>query len=276
MLQFTVDSVLCTRCGDCVTDCPTRIIEMADGNAPIIKPEDEGECMQCQHCLTICPTAAVSILGHDPKDSLPLDYEHLPSLDQMAVLVRGRRSVRRYKQENVDPALLKRLLADMANAPTGVNSRKLTFHLVDSIEVQARFRENVLARIIAADEAGELPESARYLKRIVTLWKSEQRDLLFRTAPHSIIVTAPPDAPCGEQDLVIALAYFELLAQSAGLGTVWWGMLKWVLETMPDLKECLGIPAGHHYYAMLFGTPSYQYARTAQRDDAAKVVRIEM
>lgn len=276
MLQFVVSSDLCTQCGECVLDCPARIIEMSDGNAPVVLPENEAECMQCQHCLTVCPTGAISILGHDPRMSVPLDAEHLPTLDQVSVLVRGRRSVRRYKDENVDPALLERLLADAANAPTGVNARKLTFHLIDDKEVQARFRQRALERIIAADRAGSLPESARYLKRIVTLWESEGRDLLFRGAPHALIVTAPPDAPCPEQDVVIALAYFELLAQSAGLGTVWWGMLSWVLETLPDLKELLGIPADHKYYAMLFGVPSYRYARTAQRDDAARVVRITL
>jgi nitroreductase len=257
-------------------DCPARIIEMSDGDPPRIRPENERDCMQCQHCLTVCPTGAISILGRDPRASLPLDREHLPSLDQMSVLVRGRRSVRRYRDENVDPQLLRRLLADAANAPTGVNARKLTFRVIDDKEVQARFRRKALDRIIEADQAGTLPESARYLKRIVSLWQSEGRDLLFRGAPHALIVSAPPDAPCPEQDVVIALAYFELLAQSAGLGTVWWGMLSWVLETLPDLKEVLGIPSDHKYYAMLFGVPAFQYARTAQRDDAAVVLRVDL
>ena len=73
----------------------------------------------------------------------------------------------------------------------------------------------------------------------------------------------------------IALATFELLAASAGLGTVWCGMLKMALELAPDLKPLLDLPAeGVHYYPMLFGYPAVEYARTVQRDGAATIKRL--
>ena len=99
-------------------------------------------------------------------------------------------------------------------------------------------------------------------------------DILFRGAPHILVVSAPPDAPCASEDVTLALAYFDLLAQSAGLGTVWCGMLKMVLKTLPDLKALIGVPPGHAHYGMLFGIPAVHYARTVQRDDAAVVKRV--
>jgi hypothetical protein len=66
---------------------------------------------------------------------------------------------------------------------------------------------------------------------------------------------------------------FELLAQSAGLGTVWCGLLKLAFESAPTLKSLVDLPPGHHYYAMLFGHPAVHYARTVQRDDAATIKR---
>ena len=85
-----------------------------------------------------------------------------------------------------------------------------------------------------------------------------------------------PDAPCPNQDVALALAYFELLAQSAGLGTVWWGIAQMVFMVLPDLKALIGVPVKHLYYAMLFGIPSVHYPRTVQRDNAAIVRRVKI
>jgi len=87
-------------------------------------------------------------------------------------------------------------------------------------------------------------------------------------------VSAPPDAACPPEDVVLALAYFELIAQAAGLGTVWCGLAKWLLEVLPDLKPVLGLRADAHYFCMVFGVPAIHFARTVQRDAAAVVKRV--
>ncbi|MEI7437601.1 MAG: nitroreductase family protein [bacterium] len=268
MLDFTVDEKLCTRCGVCVRDCPSRIIAMADGNAPSIAPEQETACLQCQHCLAVCPTAAVGILGRKPADSLPLSTGSFPTLERMELLVRGRRSVRQYRDENVDPALLRRLLAAMANAPTGVNRHELTFTVIDDKDDLHRLREKVLAGLAASTR---IPERYGYLIQAGKAYHEHHNDIIFRGAPHAIFVSAPPDAPCPGQDVALSLAYFELLAQSAGLGTVWWGIAQMFFAVLPELKALVGIPPKHVYYAMLFGIPSVHYHRTVQRDNAAVV-----
>ena len=273
MLQFHVNEKTCTRCAQCVADCPSCIIELPEGSVPRIRTEKEALCIQCQHCLAVCPTASISILGRKPSDSLPLTPGVLPGLDAMTHLVRGRRSVRRFRDVNVDPSVLRHLLATLANVPTGVNRRELTFTLIDDKAAMSHFREQVLVATDAAAKAGRIPERFGYLLTAASAYREQGRDILFRTAPHALVVSAPPDAPCPQQDVVLALAYFDMLAQSGGLGTVWWGMLKLVLETLPELKVLLGLPADHVYYAMLFGVPAVRYARTVQRDDAAKVRR---
>ena len=101
MLSFEVDLQSCTRCGECIADCPARIIVMEEG-VPTIAPDREATCYRCQHCLAICPTGAVSILGLKPSGSRPLAGSY-PDPDKLEALIRGRRSVRRYKQENLEP-----------------------------------------------------------------------------------------------------------------------------------------------------------------------------
>ena len=276
MLNFTVDDERCVRCGKCAKDCIAEIIEQKDKELPSIRSEQEENCLQCQHCLAVCPAGAISILGHNPGDSLELKAGSLPPPSQVATLIRGRRSIRHYRDENVDPWLLKNLLATVANAPTGVNRRELTFTVIDDKAAMGRFRDKALNELRQAIKDGKVTESAGYLLEAVPAWFECKQDIVFRGAPHMLIVSAPLDSPCPQEDIVIALAYFELIAQSSGLGTVWCGLVKWLLEILPELKQVLGLPVDHKYYCMLFGVPAIHFARTVQRDDAAVVKRVTL
>lgn len=275
MLLFTVDDAKCTRCDQCVLDCPSRIIERTGKAVPVIRPKNEARCIQCQHCLAVCPPAAVSIFGRDPARSLPLTAKSFPDADKMITLVRGRRSVRRYHDENVDPALIQKLLAALANAPSAINRRALTFSVIDDKAVMNGFRLKALDGLAEAGKAGRVPERFAYLMQAGPAWFEQGVDMIFRGAPHLLIVSAAEESVCPQEDVNLALAEFDLLAQCAGLGTVWCGMAKMVLELLPELKEVVGLTPGHYYYAMLFGRPSVRYARTVQRDDAARIRRIE-
>ena len=274
MLDFMVDDELCTRCGECTRDCPAQIIEPQGTAIPRITSDKEVNCLRCQHCLAVCPTGAVSILGKKPADSLDLTEEALPAADAMELLVRGRRSVRRFREKEVDPELIKRLLAAAVNAPTGANRSALTFTLVDDRDAMDCLRKKVLEALRAADEAGRIPDQLAYLKIAIPAYFKNKVDIIFRDAPHLLIVSAGPEALCPNEDIPIALTNFELLARSSGVGTVWCGMLKMAFEALPELKSLVSLPADYGYYAMLFGTPAVCYLRTVQRDDCAPVRHI--
>lgn len=96
-------------------------------------------------------------------------------------------------------------------------------------------------------------------------WLRGERDAIFRDAPHVIIASVDRESPCVEVDGVIALSYFDLLAQANGVGTVWAGMVNALFRLLPRCREWLDIPENHTVsYAILFGMPSIRYARTAQ------------
>lgn len=268
MLDFSINQSTCTRCGECVADCPSRIIAMLDG-VPAILPEKEANCYRCQHCLMICPTGAVSILGLKPSDSRPL-RGNLPDPDALETLIKGRRSVRRYKPENLDPALMQRLL-DVANhAPTGMNSRDVLFTVVDDREKLATLRGTVMAGLSRLVRDGLLPEGMEFFADFVRVWEEKGADILFRGAPHLLIASAPRTAASPVPDCLIALSYFELFAQSLGVGTVWNGLTKWAInDLLPEIRHDLAIPDEHVIgYAMSFGLPALQYHRTVQHGTA--------
>lgn len=267
MLHFTVDKELCVSCGACAEDCLPQAIQM-EGEYPSIPNEEH--CMRCLHCLAVCPTGAISILGHDPAESEPLKGR-LPAPEQVATLMKGRRSVRRYKQENVDPALLRRVLDVAAHAPTGVNARQLWVTVIDDTASMDAFRKEVYQRLEDLVRENRMPENPRrqFFSSAPELWR-KGLDPIFRHAPHCVLVSNAKDAPCREQDSLIYLSYFELMAQSGGLGTVWCGLLYWCLRlVLPELIPRLGIPETHELgYTMLFGSPAVQYQRTAERGPA--------
>jgi len=273
MLQFSVDDNLCTRCGLCKRDCLSGIIQQGGDRLPAIAEEYEGRCMRCQHCLAICPTGAISILGKSPADSRPITPDSFPSFDQLAHLVRGRRSVRQYQQENVDPALLARLLAALAHAPTGGNACALTFTVIDDLAVMKEFQGRMITAIRASATNDGLPE--RY-RPMFDFPDAKLKARIFRGAPHAIMISAPPTVPTPAEDTALAIANFELLARSAGLGSVWWGFLRFFADGIPEIRTLLGIPEDHVFAAALFGYPAVRYARTVQKDDAAVVRRIAL
>ena len=271
MLDFVVDDERCIRCRECVKDCPAVIIKQVGTDLPVIAPDDEAKCIQCQHCLAVCPTGAISILGKDPDDSVPLAAEQLPTLDAMELLVRGRRSIRRFHETPVSQEIIARLLATTEYAPTGANRRDLTFTVIDDVEAMTRIRADVMDQLRVALADGTVPESMAFLHMAVPAYDKYGVDIIFRGAPHLVIVSAGAEALCPSEDIPIALSTFEMLAVSAGLGTVWCGMLQMALESVPALKELFGLGPEDRYYAMLFGTPAVRYVRTTQREQSATI-----
>lgn len=268
MPDFIVNEQKCTRCGECVCDCPARIIAMSDGY-PAIAPEKEAFCLKCQHCLAICPTGAVSILGLVPENSRTLSGNHADP-DQLEILIEGRRSIRRFKHENLEPPLLQRLLEVAWHAPTGVNSRQVRFTVVDDRQKLSALRDEMMAGLARLVRENALPERLAYFASYVTLWEKEGVDTLFRGAPHLLIASAPQSVPTPLPDCLIALSYFELFAQANGVGTVWDGLARLAInDLLPETRQTLGIPEDHLIgYAMAFGMPAVRYARTVQQGPA--------
>ncbi|MDR1745091.1 MAG: nitroreductase family protein [Planctomycetota bacterium] len=259
--QFHVDPAKCTACGACVRDCPVGIIHIADGVAAV-KPADDAECVGCQHCLAICPFAAVGVAGKKPEDSRPVGGCDPAVLDR---LIRSRRSVRQFAPGVVEPALLRRVMETVAYAPTGVNIRDLLFTIVHDPKVMGALRQRVCEALVA--RAGQLPPDHAWLADLAKDWLDKKVDGIFRTAPHLIVVTAGSGQICKVPDCLIALSYFDLVAQANNIGTTWCGMMDGVLRCLPECRSWLGIPGDHELgYVMLFGPKGVDYARTAQYD----------
>lgn len=265
MLQFELNRAGCIRCGECLMDCPSRIITVQNDGFPGISPEKEKSCIGCQHCLAVCPTGIISILGRNPKESTPLENAY-PAPESLEILMKGRRSVRRFVDENVDPELIEKILDVAGHAPSGVNNRKVRFTVLDEKEQVAALRDEVMAGLMKLMKENAIPKRMIHYARFLKVWERTQMDIIFRNAPHMVIASAPKDIPCPKEDCLIALTWFELYAQACGVGTLWNGLAKWAIdELLPETRAKLGIPEDHVFgYALSFGKPAVRYFRTVQ------------
>lgn len=261
-VDFIVDKSKCIKCGLCSEDCTMGIIKMNDYPEMI---EGLLPCIECQHCFAVCPTGAISILGNvaDDDDEKPLEVNL--EYDELKKLVIKRRSIRRYKNENVDKNVINDLCKTALHAPTAKNNMKIHFSVVDDKTVLDKFREKVYAKL---DEIALSGFELAFLKMIVNNRKKTGKDKLFGGAPHMVVVSEPADTPFKSVDSFIALSYFDLLAHAKGLGTLWNGILTMLFNNvLPELKKDLQIPENNKIvYVMVFGKPAVNYPRIIKKD----------
>jgi len=270
--KFHVDPAKCIRCGECVNECPVNILVIGD-TVPFVADGRSGDCIGCQHCLAVCPEGAVSVLGLKPEDSYQLDGTEMPSYLQLDRLLRGRRSVRRYIDEDVDSTVIGKLLQTAYHAPSGRNDRRLSFSVIDRREIMNRFREQTYDGLSELVKNNELPAGYEFFVDIVNGWTMYQVDVLFRWAPHLVVATAPIDSPSAEVDTIIALGHFEIAAQGLGLGTLWNGLAKMSISLLPELKIPLKVPDQTLIgFTMSFGKPEVSYARSVQYEPLVRIV----
>jgi nitroreductase/Pyruvate/2-oxoacid:ferredoxin oxidoreductase delta subunit len=265
MLDFKIDEELCIGCGQCASDCPATIIAMDDG-LPVIPPDMEQFCIHCLHCFAICSEGALSILGASVRDVMEL-RKNLPDPEKLEVLIKGRRSVRNYQDENMEPGLIDKLLEVAWHGPSGHNDRRLLFCLVDNKDVLDSIRKEAFAGLERLVNEGRLPEGMEMFSDIMDAWKNNGVDILFRGAPHLLVVSAHEESAAPLHDAIISLATFELYAQSCGVGTIWNGLATLTItELVPGLRERLRIPDDYQVgYVMGFGMPAIRYDRTVDR-----------
>ena len=254
--MIEIDKNRCIKCGLCAKDCLTDSIGFDEEGYPLMEHEDR--CLKCQHCLMVCPKGALTFNDKNPEDSEPASFNDLLST------IKSRRSIRQYKTEDVSEETIKQLEEMLHYVPTGCNSHALHFSIVTKRETMDIIREKVNKKILKAMSSkilSPLVKKFEYYKEAM----EKGEDIVFRNAPHMIVASSPITAPCATIDPIIALSYFELYAQSLGLGTCWCGYAEVCMKLFPELSEILDIPAGYTpQYVMLFGYPAVKYERTPQ------------
>ena len=79
----------CSRCDDCIEQCPQHILQRGDGGFPEINFQ-RGECTFCGRCTEVCQADAFMAKPHSPQNAWNLAVDILPScLSLNAVVCRS-------------------------------------------------------------------------------------------------------------------------------------------------------------------------------------------
>ena len=280
--QFSVDKSKCIRCGNCVNTCSGMVIEADPDGFPFIKQFERfgwRGCWRCQHCLAVCPVGAISIFGKKPEESMPRPPAEMGKY--MEFLVKYRRSCRRFLDKNVNPEIITRILSAMACVPTGGNSQTVEYTVIDDKErvheiwqkaylvMEAKAKMHIYTHSFSDFYYKKMKQSEQNIRK---------NDMLFCGAPHLFIAhdkCMGKWAEDNKSNCHIATAYFELLCNAHGLGTVIMSYPSEVLnELAPEAREMLSIPRDHYTGLIVgFGYPEIVYARGIQKDRISKTHR---
>lgn len=259
MKLISVNQEKCIKCGICVKECPTGVLNMGEKGPEAVYPD---ACLACGHCVAVCPIEAIDNIKTPLSNQLDATLFPKLSADQAEHFLRSRRSIRCYKQTAVPREDLLKLVEVARFAPTSSNTQGVSYVIVDDKKV---LKESLEIAIKWLEDDVFL---SKRLERHIKNYREKGIDMILRGAPSLILSTASMDFPKGRENSIFSLAYLELYAPTLGLASCWAGLFEvCVLSDHSPLLELFNIPEGKKITgAVMVGYPQYSYKKLVDRD----------
>ena len=280
-----VDKKTCSVCGACADICPVGVLAKGAEAIQVDNAVAFG-CIARGHCMMVCPTGAVTVTGRrlSPHDLVDLPSKgDLATPEQLEALLLSRRSIRRFKQEEVSRELLDRVVAAAANAPMGIppwNVGVVVFQGREKVRELAGDAAGLYARMLKLvdNPVGSLilrpfMKKATYeqwvsfilpLGRDIVKEREAGRDVMLYDAPTALLFHASPYADAA--DAFIPCTYAMIAAHALGLGTTMIGCLAPPLARNKNHLRKYGIPEGHQpKIVLILGHPAVHFQKAIRR-----------
>lgn len=131
-------------------------------------------------------------------------------------LLKTRRSVRNYQDEEVSLKLLTEIIQEACLAPSSGNRQTWRFIVVNDRDTIRRLSDESRTNLVAELDAN--PES--YVKRYETALRNPEFNV-FYNAPSLVIICGDRQSHSLQVDCALAASYLMFSAASRGLGTCW-------------------------------------------------------
>lgn len=231
-MAVRIDKNLC--CGDklCVNICPCACLELNENNKAVMTRKGRLTCISCGQCIAICPKGAISLNNDGTVEKGVAITSSYPQFDDIAAMMKTRRSVRQYKDKLIPQEEIEKALDVVRFAPTSKNKQYVKWVVVNGREKVRKVADLVI------DYMRKTPAA----KRMVASHDSGE-DPIFRGA--TCVIFAYCDKEIGERygtvDCTIATTYLELLLPSMGIGACWAGFAIATAKEYPPINEFLGL-----------------------------------
>jgi nitroreductase len=155
--------------------------------------------------------------------------------------IANRRSIRRFKAEQISDAALQAIVTAGLQAPSGHNSQSWYMVAVQNPEL--------------IDEMSE--GSKREMQKMPVGWIADlgqnSEYHIFYHAPTVVVVAARTDAISPVPDACAAIQNMLIAAESLGVGSCWMGFARFYF-TSEEARRRIGLPEGYEvHYAVALG-----------------------
>lgn len=277
----------CNSCGLCVKVCKDFSLVM-ENDKPVVSKHPLFGCMACGQCMAVCPTHAIEISGREMTAADRIDLSEVRdkiSYPQLKNLMINRRSIRDFKDKEVEEELINKIIEAATSAPMGLppsdvqlvvlkgknKVREFSFDVIDYFKKISWLFSNKFIWLwrLFGKETYELMKSfGQPLVDFMVETKDKDENYLLYDAPLAMYFLASPYSD--PADPHITATYAMLAAESLGLGTCMIGSVHPIIQYgAKKLKKKWHIPAkAPAGIIVLMGYPKYKYKSGIRRSFA--------
>lgn len=247
--QIFIDRELCTGCGLCVEVCKDFSIKIENHKA-VLSDKPAFGCIGCGHCMAICPEGAIKIEGRHTSATHLFELtrpEEVTDYPGLMALLQRRRSIREYKDKNVEREIIDKVLEVAKTAPMGLPPSDVHVMVLDSKEKNHNFAMDFCNYLLGMKwfvsgwflgmmkpfwgkaNAELFRNFVRPLFYIYTDGMKKNENLVTYDAPVAMYFYGSPYSD--PADPLIAATYAMLAAESLGLGTCMLGAVHPLIQS---------------------------------------------
>lgn len=264
--MINVNKEKCIGCSLCVNDCIVSDIDLVDKKAYA----NNIKCNSCGHCIAICPKNAVTTDADisELKDYSEKDFSIAP--DNLLNFIKFRRSIRNFKNKDVENEKLLKIIEAGRYTQTGSNSQNVSYIVVkNDLQTLRRLtlrKLNSLGENILKDKDSYPNVFTLYANMWMKMYEDyninpDKEDKLFFHAPAVILVIS--ESPVNAS---LASSNMELMTNTLGLGTFFSGFLVKAADGDSEIMDFLGLKEPKKIVTcMVIGYPNVKYLRTVPR-----------
>lgn len=277
MVLINIDYQKCIGCGRCVKICPSYLFEKKNGKIEV----SSDSCISCGHCVAACPVDAISHSEFGESKVHAFDRTGLPTIEQVDLLMKSRRSNRAFSSAPVDKSFLGRIVEAAHRAPTASNLQELEIVVVtDEKKIKEISRITVDTFYSLASKLGSplarpvvklfMPRNYGFISKFKKMKEEYDSgvDHILRGAKAVIFFIAPKGSRFGCQDANLAYQNASLMAEACGVAHFYTGFVCTAIsmDRKRRIEKMFGIK-GKIQAGMALGMPLFKFDKYIDKKD---------